>query len=169
MKKHLVLFFALSILFVSCSSSDDDNSSIDDNLFNWSIIKTEIIPIMQEPEDYDLELLILAGSEVDNFDLIGLEPVSKEIYEEPMYATNSTIAFHYETDTINPDGYVFETSEKVFPFTISLIGTNHTGNVSEDTDLYQIKIYADDDLILSEILSIEEGNYQYLEMFTPDY
>jgi len=168
MKKYLVLFFAISILFVSCSS-DDDNSSIDDSLFNWSIIKTEIIPIMQDPQDYDLELTILTGSEADDFDLIGLEPVTKEIFEEPMFATNSTISFHYETDSISPNGYVFETSEKVFPFTISLNGTNHAGNVSEDTDLYQIKIYADDDLVLSEILSIEEGNYQYLEMFTPDY
>lgn len=167
MKQSLLLFSFLFLLF-SCSS--DDDNSLDNVPFSEAIIKTEIIPIMPNPENYGLEILIQADSEAEDFDLVGIEPDSKEHYNSGnFYHTNSSIRFRYDRDTINPDGYVFETSKKVNTFVLNLAGENRVENVSEDTDLYEINIYADDELKLSKILTLEQGKKYIYNTYIPEF
>lgn len=168
--KQTLSILSLLFLFISCSSSDDDNQLDDDSAYHHAIIKTEIIPVMPNPENYALELLIQAESIENDFDLVGIEVDSKEHYDAGnFYQTNSSIRFRFDRDTINPDGYVFETSKKIHSMVLNLAGENRVENVSTDTDLYLINIYADGELKLAETLTLEQGKKYIYHTYIPEF
>lgn len=149
----LALFFSGLTLF-SCSSDDDSIGDDSETLFQQKMVRVELTALTENPENYeDISIKFLFESytepeietaiPTDSTEIVspGINPITKD--------------FYYSYSELE-ESISFSTKEPVIGGVFSF-DTYTKESLEADENIYEVKIYHDDELVETKIISGEQG------------
>lgn len=155
-----ILRFAtiLAILLLgSCSTDTSDDIEDSTGVINATekILRVELKPVLPYSDNVvKIEVLLAVNSPNQSTDVVG------EIYDGVEHYDVTQSLFDYEF-TDNTKTLSFTTTKKVYRSGITILLVTD-GSVNIDRILYEMKVYADDDLVLVKDLILDNGSISKL-------
>jgi hypothetical protein len=150
MKNYLFLtVLSLTFLFLqSCSNDDTVNELQGDE----RELRIELNSLNDSLPQFDLLSVAVAFVTENESDEVDMTPSNYDTF-----INEGTLrSYGYSFDTLQPN-YEFRTNQPVEGAALSIGVTRDLNSLSKET-IYEINVYADDDLEYSFILEIEEGD-----------
>lgn len=155
MKKSSLLYLLLFVLpMLSCSSDDDSIGDDSETLFQQKMVRVELTALTENPENYqDISIKFLFESYTEpgletatpadstEIDTPGINPIVKDLY--------------YSYSELE-ESISFSTKEPVIGGVFSF-DTYTKESLEADENIYEVKIYHDDELVETKIISGEQG------------
>lgn len=156
MKKSSLLYLLLfAFPIFSCSSNDDSIGGDSETLFQQKMVRVELTALTENPENYeDISIKFLFESYTEpeietttpadstEIDTPGINPIVKD--------------FYYSYSELE-ESLSFSTKEPVIGGVFSF-DTYTKESLEADEDIYEVKIYQDDELVETRIISGEQGD-----------